>query len=65
MTFCRKTEFAGRQTRAVPQTGAVPEVGMGLGNGGKDYPERPLRELWISIHDYINDVAKFLGLQIS
>jgi hypothetical protein len=59
MTFCRKTEFAGRQT------GAVPEVGMGLGNGGKVYPGRPLRELWISIHDYINDVAKFLGLQIS
>jgi hypothetical protein len=38
---------------------------MTLENGGKMYPERPLRELWISIHDYITDVAKFLGLQIS
>jgi hypothetical protein len=59
MTFSRKTEFARRQT------GPVPEVGMTLENGGKVYPERPLRELWISIHDYITDVAKFLGLQIS
>jgi hypothetical protein len=54
----RETEFTRRQT------GTTPEVGMALENGGKVYPERPLRELWISIHEYITDVAKFLGSQI-
>jgi hypothetical protein len=54
----RETEFARRQS------GATPEVGMALENGGTLYPERPLRELWILIHDYVTDVAKFLGSQI-
>jgi hypothetical protein len=54
----RETEFSRRQM------GTTPEVCMTLENGGKVYPERPLRELWIAIHDYITDVAKFLGSQI-
>jgi len=49
---------------ASPQAGAAPQVGMTLPTDGKVYPERPLRELWISIHDYVTDVAKFLGSQI-
>jgi len=55
----RKTGFAS------PQAGVNPQVGMTLPADGKVYPERPLRELWILIHDYITDVAKFLGSQIS
>jgi len=54
----REAEFTRRQI------GTTPEVGMTLEKGGKVYPERPLRELWISVHDYITDVAKFLGSQI-
>jgi hypothetical protein len=54
----RKTEFAGHQA------GASPEVGMALPADGKAYPERPLRDLWILIHNYVTDVAKFLGSQI-
>jgi hypothetical protein len=54
----RKTEFVGHQA------GASPEVGMTLPADGKVYPERPLRDLWISIHNYVTDVAKFLGSQI-
>jgi len=28
------------------------------------YPERPLSKVWISLHDYVTEVAKFLGSQI-
>lgn len=27
------------------------------------FPEKPLRELWIDLHDYLTEVAKFLGSQ--
>jgi hypothetical protein len=29
------------------------------------HPERPLRELWILLHDYVTEVAKFLGSQLN
>jgi hypothetical protein len=61
MQYWRKRETGF----ARPQAGAAPQVGMTLPADGKVYPERPLRELWISIHDYVTDVAKFLGSQIS
>lgn len=55
----RKTEFVS------PQPGAPPQVGVTLPSSSpKIFPERPLRELWISLHDYVTEVAKFLGLQI-
>jgi hypothetical protein len=54
----RRAEFAGHQT------GGSPQVGMTLPADCKVYPERPLQDLWISIHDYVTDVAKFLGSQI-
>lgn len=54
----RKTGLAGGQA------GASLEVVMTLPSDGEAYPERPLRELWISIHDYITNVAQFLGSQI-
>jgi hypothetical protein len=28
------------------------------------HPEKPLRELWIELHDYLTDVASFLGSQL-
>jgi hypothetical protein len=28
------------------------------------HPERPLSEIWISLHDYVTEIAKFLGAQI-
>lgn len=37
---------------------------MTVTGDGRFCPERPLRELWIAIHDYVTDVAKFLGSQI-
>ena len=47
------------------QQGGDPQVVMTLPADGKTYPDRPLREHWILIHDYVTEVAKFLGSQIS
>lgn len=55
----RNTEFAS------PQHGLDRQVGVTIPSAAKVYPERPLRELWISLHDYTTEVAKFLGSQIS
>lgn len=38
---------------------AVPEAAMHL-----EWSNRPLSEIWISLHDYLTDVAKFIGSEI-
>jgi hypothetical protein len=38
---------------------AVPEAAMHL-----EWSDRPLSEIWISLHDYLTGVAKFVGSQI-
>lgn len=39
--------------------GAVPEAAMHL-----EWSHRPLAEIWISLHDYLTEVAKFIGSEI-
>ena len=45
-------------TTSVHQKGmsAAPEAAMHL-----EWSDRPLSEIWISIHDYLTEVAKFIG----
>ena len=55
-------EFWRREpTMSIHQQGmsAAPEAAMHL-----EWSNRPLSEIWISIHDYLTEVAKFIGLAI-
>jgi hypothetical protein len=50
-----------KSTTSVHQQGmgAVPEAAMHL-----EWSHRPLAEIWISLHDYLTEVAKFIGSEI-
>ena len=55
-------EFWRREpTISIHQQGmsAAPEAAMHL-----EWSNRPLSEIWISIHDYLTEVAKFIALAI-
>ena len=49
-------------TKSVHELGmsAAPEAALHL-----EWSDRPLSEIWISLHDYLTDVAKFIGSEIS
>jgi hypothetical protein len=52
-------EFWHREsTKSIHQLGmsVVPEAALHL-----EWSDRPLSDIWISLHDYVTDVAKFLG----
>ena len=55
----RSAEFASS-----PHGGEM-QVGITFPPAAGVYPERPLSEIWISLHDYITEVAKFLGSEIT
>ena len=55
-------EFWRRQpTTSIHQQGmsAAPEAAMHL-----EWSDRPLSEIWISLHDYLTEIAKFIGSAI-
>jgi len=47
-----------KSTKSIHEQGmsAVPEAAMHL-----EWSDRPLSEIWISLHDYLTEVAKFVG----
>jgi hypothetical protein len=49
-------------TKSVHELGmsAAPEAALHL-----EWSDRPLSEIWISLHDYLTDVATFIGSEIS
>lgn len=56
------TEFwrRARMTKIHQQgIGAAPEAAMHL-----EWSDRPLCEIWVSLHDYLTEVAKFIGSEI-
>ena len=50
-----------KSTKPVHQQGmsAAPEASLHL-----EWSDRPLSEIWISLHDYLTEVAKFIGSAI-
>ena len=48
-------------TRSIRQQwmSAVPEAALHL-----EWNDRPLSEIWISLHNYVTEVAKFIGSEI-
>jgi hypothetical protein len=50
-----------KSTKSVHQQGmsAAPEASLHL-----EWSDRPLSEIWISLHDYLTEVAKFIGSAI-
>jgi hypothetical protein len=44
--------------------GADMQLGITISPQNIPYPQRPLSELWIPLHDYVTEVAQFLGSQI-
>jgi hypothetical protein len=56
------TEFWRREPiTSIHQQGmsAAPESAMHL-----QWSDRPLSQIWISLHDYLTDVSKFIGREI-
>lgn len=53
----RKLQFANSLN------GGDGHITIGFPPGGEKHPRKPLREIWIEIHDYLTEVAKFLGSQ--
>jgi hypothetical protein len=51
-----------KSTKSIHEQGmsAAPEAAMHL-----EWSNRPLSEIWISLHDYLTEVAKFIGSGIS
>jgi hypothetical protein len=50
-----------KSTKSIHEQGmsAAPEAAMHL-----EWSDRPLSKIWISLHDYLTEVAKFIGSQI-
>jgi hypothetical protein len=50
-----------KSTKSIHEQGMspAPEAAMHL-----EWSDRPLSEIWISLHDYLTEVAKFIGSQI-
>jgi hypothetical protein len=50
-----------KSTKSIHEQGmsAAPEAAMHL-----EWSDRPLSKIWISLHDYLTGVAKFIGSQI-
>jgi hypothetical protein len=50
-----------KSTKSIHQQGmsAAPEASLHL-----EWSDRPLSEIWISLHDYLTEIAKFLGSAI-
>jgi len=48
-------------TKSIQKQGmsSAPEAALHL-----EWSDRPLSEIWISLHDYLTDIAKFIGSQI-
>jgi len=51
-----------KSTKSIKKDGmsTAPEAAMHL-----EWSERPLAEIWISLHDYLTEVAKFIGSHMS
>lgn len=54
----RKAVFSGQTT------GEERQVKINFPPTTAVHPEKPLRELWIEIHDYLTEVAKYIGSQL-
>lgn len=55
----RKGSLAGTNT------GQDAEVKITSPPASEVYPEKPLRDLWIELHDYLTEVAKYIGSQLN
>jgi hypothetical protein len=56
MEFWRRTSTKSSHEQGMT---TVPEAALHL-----EWGDRPLSEIWISLHDYLTDVAKFIGSEI-